>query len=111
MRPILDFDDAGASDDEPARGVTVGDIRAWHDAFEEEKNAVSRVWAALGISTYEQAGGKAIWEIVAEHKQAIFDLGYKAAGGAIYSISPGLGLSSKPQDATDPLEPIAGASQ
>lgn len=30
---LLDFDDAGAGDDEPAKGVTVGDIRAWHDAF------------------------------------------------------------------------------
>lgn len=37
MRPILDFDDAGALDDEPAKGVTVGDIRAWHDEIERLK--------------------------------------------------------------------------
>jgi hypothetical protein len=30
-RPLLDFDDFDADDDEPAKGVTVGDIRAWHD--------------------------------------------------------------------------------
>lgn len=30
-RNILDFDDAGAADDHPARGITVGDIRRWHD--------------------------------------------------------------------------------
>ncbi len=35
MRPLLDFDDAGASDEEPAKGVTVGDIRAWHDAYDD----------------------------------------------------------------------------
>lgn len=34
MNPLLDFDDAGAGDDEPAKGVTVGDIRAWHDEME-----------------------------------------------------------------------------
>lgn len=31
LRPLLDFDDPGAGDDHPAKGVTVGDIRAWHD--------------------------------------------------------------------------------
>lgn len=31
MRPLLIFDDAGASNEHPAKGVTVGDIRAWHD--------------------------------------------------------------------------------
>lgn len=35
MRPLLDFDDAGATDDHPAKGVTVGDIRAWFDAVVE----------------------------------------------------------------------------
>jgi hypothetical protein len=34
MKPLLDFDDAGATDDHPAKGVTVGDIRAWYDEFE-----------------------------------------------------------------------------
>lgn len=31
MKSLLEFDDAGASDSEPVKGVTVGDIRAWHD--------------------------------------------------------------------------------
>lgn len=34
IKPLLEFDDAGASDDEPAKGVTVGDIRAWHDQYD-----------------------------------------------------------------------------
>lgn len=31
MRALLIFDDAGANNDHPAKGVTIGDIRAWHD--------------------------------------------------------------------------------
>ena len=34
MGHLLFFDDAGAHDDHPAKGVTVGHIRAWHDAGE-----------------------------------------------------------------------------
>ena len=34
MRDLLEFDDAGAQDAEPAKGVTVGDIRAWFDEIE-----------------------------------------------------------------------------
>ncbi len=29
---------------------------------------INKIWAALGIETYEQANGKTIWEIVAEMK-------------------------------------------
>jgi hypothetical protein len=29
----LRFDDPGAQNDEPAKGVTVGDIRAWYDTL------------------------------------------------------------------------------
>jgi hypothetical protein len=36
--------------------------------YDEEFKIVERVWSALGISTYEQAGGKAIHEIVANLK-------------------------------------------
>lgn len=35
MKTFLEFDDAGAQDDEPAKGVTVGDIRAWHDKYDD----------------------------------------------------------------------------
>ena len=28
------FDDAGAQNDEPVKGVTAGDIRAWHDQYD-----------------------------------------------------------------------------
>lgn len=41
------------------------DADAMAAAYLEEKSIVDRVWKALGISTYEQAGGKAIGEIVA----------------------------------------------
>ena len=34
----------------------------------EETRIVDRIWGALGISTYEQAGGKEISEIVADWK-------------------------------------------
>jgi hypothetical protein len=40
MRALLDFDDAGATDDEPVKGVTVGDIHAWHDRVEELEAAL-----------------------------------------------------------------------
>ena len=56
-RPLLDFDDAGAGDDEPAKGVTVGDIRAWHDEIErlraenEQLRAINKdVGVALDIA-------------------------------------------------------------
>lgn len=33
-KSFLEFDDAGASDNELAKGVMVGDIRAWHDQYD-----------------------------------------------------------------------------
>jgi hypothetical protein len=48
MRPLLDFDDAGAQDDHPARGVTCGDIRAWHDEIERLTQALQDVLNPLG---------------------------------------------------------------
>ena len=38
---LLEFDDAGASDEEPVKGVTMGHIRHWHDecvAMESESH-------------------------------------------------------------------------
>lgn len=46
MRPLLDFDDAGAQDDEPAKGVTVGDIRAWHNDRELHSAHYDRILAS-----------------------------------------------------------------
>lgn len=40
MRPVLDFDDAGAKDDEPTKGVLVGDIREWHDEIKRLRLAL-----------------------------------------------------------------------
>lgn len=52
-RELLDFDDAGAEDDHPAKGVTVGDIRGWFDEIEQlhaalqEARIVMREWAEI----------------------------------------------------------------
>lgn len=43
MKPLLDFDDAGAADDHPARGVTVGDIRAWYDEMEQLQASLDQI--------------------------------------------------------------------
>lgn len=40
MRRLLDFDDVGAPPDHPAKGVTVGDIRQWHDRMEDYREAL-----------------------------------------------------------------------
>ena len=58
MKSLLDFDDAGAQDDHPARGVTVGDIRAWFDEIERLRQALRELefyetdpWARNKIRT------------------------------------------------------------
>ena len=43
MKALLEFDDAGAKDDEPVKGVTVGDIRAWHDRIEALEAALREI--------------------------------------------------------------------
>lgn len=45
-----------------------GDLIDMQRRYESEHATVSRIWKALGISTYEQAGGKEISEIVADWK-------------------------------------------
>ena len=59
MRRILDFDDAGAKDDELAKGVTVGNIRAWHDATEKAFVAM-KIASALPAVAAEYDFGNAI---------------------------------------------------
>ena len=34
FKHLLHFDDPGADDNEPVKGITMGDIRAWHDRYE-----------------------------------------------------------------------------
>ena len=41
------------------------------EALGESRKVVSRVWAALGINTYDQAGGKAIDELVCHLREAV----------------------------------------
>lgn len=43
----------------------------WKARYEEEYRTVDRVWRALGISRFEQARGKAIFEIVADQRKAL----------------------------------------
>lgn len=43
MREPLDFDDAGADDSEPVKGVTAGDVRAWHDEMSALRGELVRV--------------------------------------------------------------------
>ena len=53
---------AAALAQQPAQG---GDEH-WRERYQQEFETVDRCWKALGISRYDQAGGKAIWEIIAE---------------------------------------------
>lgn len=46
MKQPLDFDDAGAADDEPIKGITAGDIRRWHDELDNLRSAL-RPFVAL----------------------------------------------------------------
>lgn len=48
LRYILSFDDPGAADDHLAKGVTVGDIRMWHDTIEELQEDLARLWHFAG---------------------------------------------------------------
>jgi len=56
MRKILEFDDAGAAEDEPAKGVTVGDIRAWHDKFDDMFPKQMAEYFATRLATEVNAG-------------------------------------------------------
>lgn len=47
MRRLLDFDDTGATDEEPVKGVTVGDIRAWFDEMERMKAEINLLTGSL----------------------------------------------------------------
>jgi hypothetical protein len=47
-RPLLDFDEALAQDDHPAKGVTVGDIRAWFDEIERLQRRINTLERLLG---------------------------------------------------------------
>jgi hypothetical protein len=52
MRDLLDFDDAGAGDDEPTKGVLIGHIREWHDEMDRLRIAIHGVclfnWSDCG---------------------------------------------------------------
>ena len=71
-KPFLDFDDPGASDDEPVKGITVGDIRAWHDQYDmllsswaDCRDALTKARAitAMADAMFRIARDLANWEI------------------------------------------------
>jgi hypothetical protein len=53
MRDPLDFDDAGADDDEPAKGITIGDVRAWHDEMQSMRAALTAMIQTAETMTAE----------------------------------------------------------
>lgn len=57
------------------------DCNAWSENYDEatgrlreEIRTVDRVWKALGITTYAGANGRAIFEIVAQQRAALFEI-------------------------------------
>jgi hypothetical protein len=44
---IINFDDAGANDDHPVKGITMGHIRRWFDAVEEAEAACVELAALI----------------------------------------------------------------
>ena len=42
------------------------DLRRYKRLYEEEYQIVAKCWEALGISTYEGANGRSIYELIAE---------------------------------------------
>ena len=67
-----------------AHGIALDDLRDSRARCEELEATVKRIWAALGISNYEQAGGKEISQLVAamqcerdEARDALIRKGYR----------------------------------
>lgn len=64
---------AGLEGDEasPSPIGSLNELDETREALGESRKVVSRVWAALGINTYDQAGGKAIDELVCHLREAV----------------------------------------
>ena len=64
------------------------------DALTAERDAmavtIKRIWQALGIETYEQAGGKTISELVVDQAARIKELEAAQAWQPIESVPPGV---------------------
>jgi hypothetical protein len=57
---------AAEKDERLSDGVLYGKLANEIERLREDHETVDRIWKALGITTYEQARGRAIWEIIAE---------------------------------------------
>ena len=42
------------------------EVERLREQYIEEEHTVSKCWEALGIKTYEEAKGKAIWQLIEE---------------------------------------------
>jgi hypothetical protein len=80
MKQFLEFDDAGASDDHPAKGITIGDIRAWHD-HQEKLLAALRAFSLLSWAP-DAAPGPSCYEVypVQEAREALRTAGVLLSG-------------------------------
>ncbi len=56
----------------------------------DEQAIVNKVWATLGISCYEDAKGKTIWELVADLRKQLepMECGHPRACWATYNFEP-----------------------
>ena len=96
MRNLLEFDDAGATNNEPAKGVTVGDIRAWHDNYSDLEHDAHRDYQSL-----EAECGK-LASLLREARQYVSDAGSDEDGetqrnstSLLRSIDEALSLTSR----------------
>ena len=64
MRAFLEFDDAGASDDELVKGITMGDIRAWHDEYHHLFLSQQAMWKRLETLARERPDRVVRWDEV-----------------------------------------------
>jgi len=76
MKSFLEFDDAGASDEEPVKGITVGDIRAWHDEYAAQEHENHRDYQALEaklgqLSSAIRKARKLVWSHPVEAEQIL----------------------------------------
>lgn len=52
MKQLLDFDDAGAGDEEPTKGVLVGHIREWHDERDRLRTGLEAAIRAAKLALF-----------------------------------------------------------
>jgi hypothetical protein len=94
IRRPLDFNDAGAGDDEPVKGVLQGHIREWHDEIDRLTRQLAETREALqryGDHTYE-CDMKNTWNCTCGYSAALSasapQIAYDEGGGAVAATHP-----------------------